>query len=86
MKARSQKVALIKEEMKDINARISEAKSSQLPGNLTVFGNCHLKLHTARNCTWETCSDVFDCGFEKFHTRQVNLAKLNQEIKKERPH
>ena len=78
VKAQSQNVALIKEEMKDINDRISEAKSSQLPGSLTVFGNCHLKLgHTVRNSTMETCSNVFDCGFKKFHTHQVNRAKLN---------
>ena len=84
VKAQSQKVAYLKDELKDIDDRISSAKSSQLPGNLTVCGNCHLKLgHTARNCTLETCSDVFDCGFEKFHTRQVNRSKLNQEIKKE---
>ncbi len=45
---------------------------------------CHLKLgHTARNCSLDACSDVFDCGFEKFHTRQINRTKLNQELKRE---
>ena len=83
-RAQSQKVDLLKEEINDIDERLSEAKSAQLSGNLTVCGNCHLKLgHTARNCSLEKCEDVFDCGFERFHTRQINRTKLNQELKKE---
>ena len=83
-KAQRQKVELLKDEINDIDERLTEEKSTQLPGNLTVCGNCHLKLgHTARNCTLETCSDVFDCGFERFHSRQINRTKLNQELKKE---
>ena len=84
VKTQIQKIDLLKDEINDINERLSEAKSAQLPGNLTVCGNCHLKLgHTARNCSLDTCSDVFDCGFEKFHRRQINRTKLNQELKKE---
>ena len=84
VKTQSQKIALLRENINDIDERLSQAKSAQIAGNLTVCGNCHLKLgHTARNCSLDACSDVFDCGFEKFHTRQINRTKLNQELKRE---
>ena len=31
----------------------------------------------------EKCEDVFESGFERFHTRQINRTKLNQELKNE---
>ncbi len=78
------KVSLLQSNLNDVNEKLGQLKSIHDRGKGQVCSNCHLRLgHTARNCVLDKCTDVFSCGFEKFHHNQVNRSKLNQELKKE---
>ena len=78
------KVSLLKNSLYTVDEKIKQVKSITQIGSGQMCGNCHLRLgHTARNCSLDKCTDVFSCGFEKYHPNQINRSKLNQEIKKE---
>ena len=67
------KVAKLRDELRTVDEQLLQAKSNHeyLQGN--VCGNCHMKLgHTAKKCVLDKCTNVFDCGIEKFHPHQTN--------------
>ena len=78
-----QKVSLLKNNLYTVDEKIKQVKSITQIGSGQMCGNCHLRLgHTARNCSLDKCSDVFSCGFEKYHPNQINRSKLNKKNKK----
>ena len=78
------KVANLKDELRTVDDKLQQAKCNNDRGQGNVCGNCHMKLgHTAKKCMLDTCSNVYDCGIEKFHPRQTKKSKLRQEIQKE---
>ena len=65
-----------------IRKRIETAKSNNV-GNGTFCRNCHMRLgHNARNCMFDKCTSVYQCGEDKFHIGEVNLKQMAQTSKK----
>lgn len=45
--------------------------------------NCHLRLnHTSRNCMFDSCTSLFECGQEKFHPGENNTKRYTMSISK----
>jgi hypothetical protein len=66
----------------NVKSRIERAKSNNV-GQGNLCRNCHMRLrHTARNCEFDKCTSVFQCGEDKFHTGEVNLKQMAQNVKK----
>ena len=66
----------------NIKGRISAAKRGNV-GNGTLCRNCHMRLgHNARNCTFDKCGSVYECGEEKLHSGEVNVKHIAQTLKK----
>ena len=54
------KLADFNDRLKHLKARYGDAGK--------MCHNCHLRLnHTSRNCIFDSCTSLFDCGQEKFH-------------------
>jgi hypothetical protein len=78
------KVANLRDELMTVDKNLLQAKSNNEYVQGNVCGNCHLKLgHTAKKCVLDKCTNVYNCGIEKYHPRQTNRSKLRQELQKE---
>ena len=72
----------LKMEELNIKGRISAAKRGNV-GNGTLCRNCHMPLgHNARNCTFDKCGSVYECGEEKLHSGEVNVKQIAQTLEK----
>ena len=79
---KDERIQEIKMEEENIRRRIETAKSNNV-GNGTFCRNCHMRLgHNARNCTFDKCSSIYQCGEDKFHPGEVNLKQMAQTSKK----
>ena len=65
----------------EILAKLERVKSDPRDGNLCR--NCHLRLgHSVRTCQFGRCTSVFKCGEEKYHSGEINMKELRNQIKK----
>ena len=65
----------------EILAKLERVKSDPRDGN--ICRNCHLRLgHSARTCQFGGCTSVFKCGEEKYHSGEINMRELCNQIKK----
>ena len=65
----------------EILAKLERVKSDPRDGN--ICRNCHLRLgHSARTCQFGRCTSVFKCGEEKYHSGEINMKELRNQIKK----
>lgn len=79
---KNERIQEIMMEEENIRNRIEAAKSNNA-GNGTLCRNCHMRLgHNARNCVFDKCASVYQCGEDKFHPGKVNLKQMAQTSKK----
>ena len=65
----------------EILAKLERVKSDPRDGN--ICRNCHLRLgHSARTYQFGRCTSVFKCGEEKYHSGEINMKELRNQIKK----
>ena len=65
----------------EILAKLERVKSDPRDGN--ICRNCHLRLgHSARTCQFGRCTSVSKCGEEKYHSGEINMKELCNQIKK----
>ena len=65
----------------EILAKLEKVKSDPRDGN--ICRNCHLRLgDSARTCQFGRCTSVFKCGEEKYHSGEINMKELRNQILK----
>lgn len=65
-----------------IKERIQAPKETNA-GHCSLCRHCHMRLgHNARNCTFDQCTSVCQWGKDKFHSGEINLKALTEDLKK----
>ena len=72
----------LQDKLADFNDRLKHLKARYGDAG-KMCHNCHLRFnHTSRNCIFDSCTSLFDCGQEKFHPGENTAKQYTMSINK----